>query len=47
MDLLNTLSSLFFSSVSSVVVGAPFLIYLLFGAVVCALVFNLIHEVLG
>ena len=47
VDVLNGLASLFFSSVSAVVTGAPFFIYLLFGAVVCALIFNLIHEVLG
>lgn len=47
MELLQTISSLFFSSVVHVVTAAPYFCMLLVGAFLAALLFNILHEILG
>lgn len=47
MELIQSLGGLFFAAVDTVVAGAPYLVYLLTAAWACALLFNLIHELLG
>ena len=47
MELIQSLGGLFFAAVNNVVAGAPYLVYLLVAAWTCALVFNILHDLLG
>lgn len=47
MELLSSLSQLFFSCITRVISGAPYLVFLLVGAWISAMVFNLIDNLLS
>lgn len=47
MELIKNLGSLFVQCINTVVQGAPYLCYLLIAAFVCALLFNLVHVLMG
>lgn len=47
MELIQTLGTLFFAVVDTVVTGAPYLVYLLVAAWACALIFQIIHGLAG
>ncbi len=43
MELLQGLSDLFISAVTTVVTGAPYVVYLMVGAFICAVIFNMVY----
>ena len=47
MELIQTLGTLFFAVVDTVVAGAPYLVYLLVAAWACTLIFQIIHVLAG
>lgn len=47
MELIQTLGTLFFAVVDTVVAGAPYLVYLLVAAWACTLIFQIIHGLAG
>lgn len=47
MELIKGLGTLLISTVTTVITGAPYLVYLLVAAWLCALIFNIVHEMAG
>ena len=47
MQLIEGLGTLLISTVTTVITGAPYLVYLLVAAWLCALIFNIVHEMAG
>ena len=47
MELIEGLGALLISTVTTVITGAPYLVYLLVVAWLCALIFNIVHEMAG
>lgn len=47
MELIEGLGTLLISIVTTVISGAPYLVYLLVAAWLCALIFNIVHEMAG
>lgn len=47
MELIQTLTELFFETVTSVVTDFPYMCMFLVAAFLCALLFNILHALLG
>ena len=47
VELIEGLGTLLISTVTTVITGAPYLVYLLVAAWLCALIFNIVHEMAG
>ena len=47
MELIEGLGTLLISTVTTVITGVPYLVYLLVAAWLCALIFNIVHVMAG